>query len=161
MKKYIGALLAAAALVVLDQWTKYLAILYLKGRDAFVIWDGVFELQYLTNNGAAFGILQNQRILFLVFTAVIIAALAFVFAKLPSEKKYRPLQILCVLICAGAVGNMIDRLFRGYVVDFLYFCLIDFPIFNVADCYVTVSAVLLVLLLLFYYKEEDLEVIWK
>ena len=58
---------------------------------------------------------------------------------------------------AGAIGNMIDRAVRGYVVDFFYFRLIDFPIFNVADIYVTVTMILLLILILFYYKEEDLE----
>jgi signal peptidase II len=73
--------------------------------------------------------------------------------------RYRPLQIVLVFLIAGAIGNLIDRCYLGYVVDFLYFKLIDFPIFNVADCYVTVSAVVLVALLLFYYREEDMELI--
>ena len=61
-----------------------------------------------------------------------------------------------MLICSGAIGNMIDRVSRGYVVDFFYFKLINFPIFNVADCYVTVAAFLLIVLIFFYYKEEEL-----
>jgi signal peptidase II len=65
------------------------------------------------------------------------------------------MRFLMVFIAAGAVGNMIDRVFLGYVRDFLYFSLIDFPIFNVADIYVTCATILLILLLLFYYKEED------
>ena len=63
--------------------------------------------------------------------------------------------MICVAMTAGAIGNMIDRFCRGYVVDFFYFSLIDFAIFNVADIYITVSAVLLVILMMFYYKEED------
>ena len=64
-----------------------------------------------------------------------------------------------MLIGAGAVGNFIDRMSNGYVVDFFYFKLINFPVFNVADIYVTLSAVFLVILLLFKYKEEDLNVL--
>ena len=72
-------------------------------------------------------------------------------------KKYLPLRICAVLIVGGAFGNCIDRIRLNYVVDFFYFKLIDFPIFNVADIYVTVAAFLLVILILVYYKEEDLE----
>ena len=63
-------------------------------------------------------------------------------------------------IGAGAIGNMIDRMFRKYVVDFIYFRLIDFPVFNVADIYVTVAAVLLIVLVVFYYKDEDFDKIF-
>ena len=66
---------------------------------------------------------------------------------------------ILVVLAAGAVGNMIDRIANGYVVDFLYFELINFPVFNVADCYVCVAAVLLIYCLLFRYKEEDF--LWK
>lgn len=62
-----------------------------------------------------------------------------------------------VLLVAGALGNMIDRIRQQFVVDFLYFCLIDFPIFNVADCYVTIAACFLIILVMWYYKDEDLE----
>lgn len=77
------------------------------------------------------------------------------YCKMGSGRKWRPLQSAIVLIAAGAIGNMIDRFARGYVVDFFYFSLIHFPVFNVADCYVVVGAVIALLLLLFYYKEED------
>ena len=77
--------------------------------------------------------------------------------KMPANKKLLPLYFCTVLLASGAIGNVIDRLSRGFVVDFLYFKLIDFPIFNVADCYVVVAAGLLILLTGFYYKDEDLE----
>ena len=161
MKKYMLALLVVCGLVGLDQWTKALAVSNLMGQDAYVIWPGVFELLYSENRGAAFGIMQNQRLFFLILTAIILAFVIYVFVKIPSDKKFRPLQYLCVLITAGAIGNLIDRVFLGYVVDFLYFSLIDFPIFNVADCYITCSAIFLIILIAFYYKDEDLKEIWK
>ena len=77
------------------------------------------------------------------------------------ERRYLVLRILAVLIVAGAIGNFIDRLRLGYVVDFFYFCLIDFPIFNVADIYVTVSTFVLLFVMFFYYKEEDLDRIFR
>lgn len=157
MKRFLWALFGVAALTGLDQWTKQLAVAHLQGQPNIPIWDGVFELQFLTNRGAAFGIFQNQRWIFLVTTVLIMAALLCFFIKLPKEKRYLPLAVICVALEAGALGNMIDRVRLGYVVDFLYFKLIDFPIFNVADCYVTVGTILAAILLLFYYKEADWE----
>ena len=157
MKYNTGGILAAAILVLLDQWTKRLAVLHLKGQEAFAIWEGVFELRYLENHGAAFGILQGQRGVFLLCTAVVLFFIGFYYNRLPEQKRFTPFRLTGVLLAAGAVGNLIDRLTSSYVVDFLYFKLIDFPIFNVADCYVTVGAVLLAALIIFVYKEEDLE----
>ena len=144
-----------ALLVILDQVTKLAAVSALKDREPFVLIPGVFQLQYLENRGAAFGLLQNARIFFLAVTLIALAAVIYVLVRLPLKRKYIVLRFLMVLIAAGAVGNMIDRVFLGYVRDFLYFSLIDFPIFNVADIYVTCATILLILLLLFYYKEED------
>ena len=149
-------ILAAVILTALDQWTKYLAVLHLKGQSPIVLWEGVFELHYLENRGAAFGILQGQKAVFLVCTLVILMLIAFYYNRLPGERKFFPMRLVAVLLAAGAVGNLIDRMRYSYVVDFLYFKLIDFPVFNVADCYVTVGAVLLAVLILFVYKEEDL-----
>ncbi len=144
-----------ALLVLLDQATKLAAVSALKDGGPFVLIPGVFQLQYLENRGAAFGLLQNARIFFLAVTLIALAAVIYVLVRLPLKRKYIVLRFLMVLIAAGAVGNMIDRVFMGYVRDFLYFSLIDFPIFNVADIYVTCATILLILLLLFYYKEED------
>ena len=144
-----------ALLVLLDQATKLAAVSALKDGGPFVLIPGVFQLQYLENRGAAFGLLQNARIFFLAVTLIALAAVIYVLVRLPLKRKYIVLRFLMVLIAAGAVGNMIDRVFLGYVRDFLYFSLIDFPIFNVADIYVTCATILLILLLLFYYNEED------
>lgn len=144
-----------ALLVLLDQATKLAAVSALKDGGPYVLIPGVFQLQYLENRGAAFGLLQNARIFFLAVTLIALAAVIYVLVRLPLKRKYIVLRFLMVLIAAGAVGNMIDRVFLGYVRDFLYFSLIDFPIFNVADIYVTCATILLILLLLFYYKEED------
>ena len=76
---------------------------------------------------------------------------------MPQNKKYTALNYIIVFLIAGAIGNYIDRIAKNYVVDFIYFSLINFPVFNVADCYVTVSVILLFILILFYYKDDDLE----
>ena len=154
---YITALISVVVLVCIDQFTKYLVVGHLKDRPAYVLIRNIFQLEYLENRGAAFGILQNQRVFFYISVLLITAAVIWFYSKVPMEKKYLPLRICAVLIVGGAFGNRIDRIRLNYVVDFFYFKLIDFPIFNVADIYVTVAAFLLVILILVYYKEEDLE----
>ncbi len=142
-------------LVVFDQFTKYLAILNLKDQSAVPIIKNVLELNYLENRGAAFGMLQDQKIFFILIAVFIIGIISYVLCIMPDDKKYNALHILLVMICSGACGNMIDRIRTDYVVDFIYFVLINFPIFNFADICVTVSTVLLIILFLFYYKEKD------
>ncbi len=158
LRKGVAGALAALLLIVADQLTKRLAVSRLKDGSPFVLWDGVFELRYLENRGMAFGIFQNQRWIFVAMTVVVLAAvLLLYFRKIPPERRYFMLNLIAVLFFAGAVGNLIDRVRCGYVVDFFYFRLIDFPIFNMADIYVTVGAFLLILLSIFYYKEEDFD----
>lgn len=152
---YIAALLGFIAAVFVDQITKYLAVIFLKNKNPFVLIDGVFQLRYLENRGAAFGMMQNMQYLFIAGAIIIVVIFVFLYGRIPFQKKYIPLRICGILICAGAVGNMIDRLRLNYVIDFFYFNLIDFPIFNVADCYVVCACIAFVLLILFYYKDDD------
>ncbi len=148
---------STAVLIWLDQWTKQLASNSLKDQPEIVIWNGVFELRYLENRGAAFGMLQGRQVFFFLVAAVVLAGVGFALYRMPFTKHYLPLGGCMVLLVAGALGNMIDRIRQQFVVDFLYFCLIDFPIFNVADCYVTIAACFLIILVMWYYKDEDLE----
>lgn len=143
--------------IILDQYTKLLAVYYLKDQSAYPIISRVLEFNYLENRGAAFGMLQNQKWFFVFVAVIILGCIIYILFKAPTKKKYIPLHILLTFIAAGAIGNMIDRMRLDYVVDFIYFKLINFPIFNVADIYVTCSTIILILLLLFYYKEEDLK----
>ncbi|ADL04609.1 signal peptidase II [Lacrimispora saccharolytica] len=156
IKLIIGMIIGFILSIGLDQWTKLLAVKHLMNRAPFVIWDGVFELLYSENRGAAFGMLQGKQVFFLLVALAVLSGAAFAVSRMPADKKYLPLHLIAMFLSAGAVGNMIDRFTRGYVVDFLYFKLINFPIFNIADCYVTVSMSLFMLLFLIYYKEEDL-----
>lgn len=152
---YIAAILGFTAALAADQFSKYLAETFLKDSDPFILIDGVFQLRYLENRGAAFGMMQNMQYVFVAGALIIVISFAVLYRKIPHQKKYIPLRICGVLLCAGAVGNMLDRLRLNYVIDFFYFNLIDFPIFNVADCYVVCACIVFVLLMLFYYKEED------
>lgn len=152
-------LLGISALVALDQYTKHLAVIHLKDKPAYIIINGVLELNYLENKGAAFGMLENQKAFFIFVAVVTLSVICYVLLKTPDHKKYRILHVSLSLIAAGAIGNIIDRIRLNYVIDFIYFSLINFPIFNVADMYVTVSTVVLMILLLFVYKESDLNFI--
>lgn len=150
-------LIIATVLIALDQFTKYMAILKLKNNPSYVIWDGVLELQYLENRGSAFGMLQNQKFFILFVGMVFMAVILYFIFKMPEKKKYDIVHILLSMIIAGGVGNMIDRFRFDFVVDFISFVLINYPIFNVADCYIVLATIGLFIIFLFVFKEQDLE----
>ena len=144
-----------------DQLTKYLVILFLKPVQDVPLWQNVFHFTYVQNEGAAWGMFSDQRWVFMVISTVaIVGILIYFFWKKPTDK----LQCLSLaFVVGGGVGNMIDRTILGYVVDFLHVYLYypgfktedgvrtfglvayDFPVFNVADCFVTVGAGLMML----------------
>ena len=142
IKQCISVFFLTTFLVGADQAVKYWTVQNLKGQSDIVLWPGVFELTYVENRGAAFGMLQNQRWLFTVLTVAVILGLLFVFFRLGPERKFKLTRVCCVGVLAGAIGNLIDRSILHYVVDMFYFKLIDFPVFNVADCYVVVFGIL-------------------
>ena len=138
-------LLLAALTVGLDQLSKYLAVAHLKEIDTFPLIEGIFHLTYLENRGAAFGMLANHRWVFMVIsTAAIVAVIVFMLAGY--KKYYNPLLYTALaFIAGGGIGNMIDRVALGYVVDFFDFRLINFAVFNVADTFVCVGCAVVVL----------------
>ena len=151
MKKRIPmAILAIIILTALDQLVKHLISTNFQVGQTRKIIDGVFQLNYVQNRGAAWGSFSG-KIVFLL-------AAIYVYIRLAGnqEKKYTTLRISLVFLISGAVGNMIDRVARGYVVDMFDFCLINFPVFNVADIFVTCSFIVIVILVLFKYKDDEL-----
>ena len=146
-------------LVVLDQLSKVWAVNNLKNGDPIILIKGVLQLFYLPNGntGAAFGILSGHQMFFFIIAAAVIIAIFIALSFIPATKKYMILRILLIMIAAGGAGNMVDRIKLNYVVDFIYFYLIDFPIFNVADCYVTVGTILLAIIVIFVYKDQDMK----
>lgn len=153
----IYALCLVVLLVFLDQLTKYLAVHHLMNNSDVVLIPGVLQLHYLENTGAAFSLLQGRQLLFAVITPILLLFLVYSVIRMPQEKKYSLLNYIVVIVIAGAIGNYIDRILNNYVVDFIYFSLINFPVFNVADIYVTCGVIVLFFLVLFYYKDEDFE----
>lgn len=144
-----------AVLIIIDQITKRIAVNVLADGLRIPLINGVLEFTFVQNRGAAFGIMQNALPFFVVITLAALCVITYFLLHIPSQKRYLPLRICLCFIAAGAIGNFIDRLRLSYVRDFIYFSLIDFPVFNVADIYITCATILLVLLMLFYYRDED------
>ena len=132
--------------IALDQLTKWLAVIYLEGAPSLPIWQDVFHLSFVKNEGAAFGMLSEHRWVFMIFSAVAIIGLLIYLFRFRPESRY--VQICLAMIVGGGIGNMIDRVLLGYVIDFLDFTLINFAVFNVADSFVTVGAFMLICYLL-------------
>lgn len=157
MKQRVKHFIYFIILILVDQASKYWVRTNLKDNEPISIIHNVLNLQYHENTGAVWGIMSGKVNFLIILTMVIFLLLVYLYYKIPNDKKYNPLKIISVFIMAGALGNLIDRLFLNYVVDFIYFKLINFPIFNIADSYLTVSSILLLILALFYYKDDDLE----
>ena len=172
IRRYLLFFILSAILVGMDQWTKHWAVSTLKTGTEISLIPHTLSLVYVENPGAAFGILHGQQGFFWLITMIVLTGILYVLWKLPlhckaknfggervrkdKEKSYCPLFIALCFVFSGAIGNFIDRQLQSYVVDFIYFSPIDFPVFNVADIYVTCASFLLVYLLGFYYKEEDM-----
>lgn len=151
---YILQALVCILLVVIDQLTKVWARGPIKENPITII-EGVFSLHYLENRGSIWGILQGKVDVLLIFSILIFLGLIYTYVKLPKTEHYLLLSWVLIVVAAGAIGNTIDRLFFGFVTDFLYFELINFPIFNIADCYLTLCAFFICYLILFGKYKED------
>lgn len=160
IKIYIIPILCIGLLVALDQITKFIV------RTSFTLYEShpliknVFHLTYIQNTGIAWGMFKNGRTIFLILTVLVLLVCACFYAKIPQSKRFTPIRVCLVFLVSGAIGNMIDRISLRYVVDFFDFRLINFPIFNVADIYVTVSMIVLILLCAFYYHEHEIDALF-
>ncbi len=159
--RYILPVLGVIAVVLLDQWVKYLTVTKI-ADERIVLWENVFELVYVKNNGMAWGMFQNMQWLFVVITPIVLGLIVWFYLKMPYEKKFVPMRVLTVMLTGGAIGNLLDRMFRGefckgHVVDMFYFKVIDFPVFNVADSFICVSFALLAILVIFKYSDDDFD----
>ncbi len=155
MKRYAIILISVLVMIGTDLATKAAAVAQLKGRPPFTVIDGILEFRYLENDGMAWGLFSGARWIFVLLTFVALFILIYAFIRIPRQRRYVPLLAVLTVLTAGAAGNMIDRIFLGYVRDFICVTFIDFPIFNVADIYATVSMIGLILLVIFLYKGEN------
>jgi len=143
--------------VALDQFTKYLAVVYLSPIREHVLIPGVFSLLYLENRGMAFGLFYGGRWVFVVLTIIIMSGIIYNYITLPKTRPYNVIRVMLVLLTAGAIGNLIDRVRQGFVVDMFYFSLINFPVFNVADVLVVVSVIAIGIVYIYLSKTEEKE----
>ena len=139
--------------ILLDRGVKILSVAFLKNHPPVDVIPGVFRLNYAENTGAAFSIFRGERTFFIILTVVVLALVAFVLYKgwIRSTFGYWAIA-LCV---SGALGNFIDRLLYGYVVDMFEPTFIRFAIFNVADIFLTIGGILLAVYLLFCHDKEE------
>ena len=133
----------AIFILIIDQLWKSAIVKWMEIGQTIPIWEGVFHLTSLRNKGAAFGILQNQRLFFIIVT--LIAVFGIIYYLQTEGKKNRRISFALSLLLGGALGNFYDRLVRGEVVDSLDFRLIDYPIFNLADVFIFTGVTLMLL----------------
>ncbi len=136
----------------LDQLTKWLAVTHLKGADSFPLWQDVLHFTYVENTGAAFGSFKDHRWVFMTISSIAIVVLIAYFFWAKPHDRLTTVALAC--ITGGGIGNMIDRILLGYVVDFIDFTLIDFAVFNIADSFVCVGVGLMFLALILAAREE-------
>lgn len=154
---YVLPILLIALLTAFDQLTKYMITSSFELYESKMVIQNILSFTYIRNTGVAWGMFQGKRIIFLVLTAVVLLFCFYIFVNIAEQKKYRLLRIALIVLVSGAVGNMIDRIKLGYVVDFFCVEFIDFPIFNVADIFVVVSMIGIFLLIMFKYNNEEFD----
>lgn len=171
--KFLRAIVAIVVLVAFDQYTKYMIVEHFAMHEYYPIAGDIFGLYYLQNEGMSWGMFQGKQVVFLIFTVIVLIAVGFLYVRLLRDSYFRPLNVCMLFLGSGAIGNMIDRVLgteflhtgntdtiqflHGGVVDFLYIKLINFPVFNVADMYVTLSIAVIVVLLFTKYRHVELE----
>jgi signal peptidase II len=149
---YLLMTLFAAGAVALDQYTKALTVANIPLHSRVPFWDGFFHFTYVQNTGAAFSSFEGQQWLFALIFAVFTGIMGFELFK--NTMGFKPFERWCLAaIWAGGLGNMIDRVRLGYVVDMIEVEFIRFPVFNVADCFITCGCVLLIAHLVLFNKD--------
>lgn len=148
----MGYIFLIISVIIIDQITKYWAVLYLKNIETMPIIKNVFHFTYSENTGAAFGILGNQRTFLLVTTAIMIIIVSYLLYKSIVTSGNIIETISLCLILAGGIANMIDRIRLKYVVDFIDFRLINFAIFNIADSFIVIGISIFAIYTLFIHK---------
>lgn len=137
---YFIYFLMAIALIFFDYKTKLWAIKYLKNKPSIELIKNVFNLTYVKNHGAAFGILQNQKLFFIIITIISVLFMAYYFF---SSKINWLSKLGIIFIFSGTIGNFINRIFYSYVIDFIEFAFINFPVFNLADIFLITGFIIL------------------
>ncbi len=141
-------LVIIGAVIALDQLSKYLVVVYLKSRNSIAIIKDALHLTYSENTGAAFSMLRDKQLLLVVITIIAMLLMTVYLLKWSQSEGYFWQKGCLALIIGGGIGNLIDRIRFGFVVDFIDFRLINFAIFNIADSFIVVGSIALVVLVL-------------
>ena len=150
--QYIYMALFALGIVAADQFTKYLTVVNIPLHGHVDVFPGVFGLTYVQNTGAAWSSFEGMIWLFVLIFVIFTVAIVWEFSK--KRMGFTTLERWCITaIYGGGLGNIIDRIRLGYVVDMIETEFMDFPIFNVADCFITCGCILLLVHLLLFNKE--------
>ena len=186
--KYVILPLVMMILLLIDQYSKYLVRIYMNENKRYHVIKLLLNLEYVENRGVAFGLFSGKKLIIsisvLVVTLIIFYGIIYIerlirqleadsfennnspftdnnnsFKRSILIRKLVLLQILGTFLIAGSIGNLIDRIRFGYVVDFIQFDFINFPVFNIADCYVTISVFVLLFMILFFLSDEEINLL--
>ena len=155
-KKTIISVFVSFLIVVLDQLTKYhISTSMTPYADEKKVLSDLLVLRFIKNTGAAWGSFSSMTSVLIIISIILIIGLGVYYFKIINDDKKRVLRLLISFVIGGAIGNLIDRICYGYVIDFIYVKCINFPVFNVADIFVTVSMFLIIFIVLFSKEDEE------
>ena len=152
-KKYIIFSIAIILLTLFDQISKIIVINNFKLYDSVILINNFLKFYYLNNTGASFGILSGKTLLIILISVVMII---YLIREIKNHKESNLLLVSSSLIISGAFGNLIDRIFRGYVIDFISFTLFnrEMPVFNLADTFITIGVILYIIMIIMESSNE-------
>ncbi len=142
-------------LFFVDQLSKFFTVNYLEKYESISVIPGLLDFTHVHNTGGPWSMFDSAPYIFIIMTVIILSAGIWYFKKNPPKHSLEKLSVC--LIAGGALGNFADRIIRGYVVDMIDVNLFDYPVFNVADCFIVIGAILLCVYILFLDKESEAE----
>lgn len=157
IKIHIKPILIIGLLTAFDQLTKFIITSSFELYESKPAIKNFLSFTYIQNRGMAWGMLQGKRVIFVALTIVILLLCFAIYSNIADKSKYRILRANMIILIAGALGNMLDRIKLGYVIDFFEVKFIEFPVFNVADIYVVVSMIMIFILIMFKYSNEEFD----
>lgn len=157
--RYATLIIVSLILAAIDQLTKYLVIQNIELKQEIPVIGDAVVLTYIRNTGTAWSLLSGKTWFLIIVTFIVCAGIIYIYHNVILEDRFRALRVFLITIMGGAIGNMIDRVRLQYVIDFIYFKIINFPVFNFADICVTVSIFAILFLFIFKYKSEDFDII--
>lgn len=157
--RYAALVIFSIILAAIDQITKYLVVQNIELKEEIPVIGDAVVLTYIRNTGTAWSLLSGKTVFLLIVTFIVCGGIIYIYHNVILDDRFLALRIILITMMGGAIGNMIDRIRFKYVIDFIYFKIINFPVFNFADICVTVSIFVALFLFIFKYKSEDFDII--